>query len=157
MFVARTVTHFGTTRNVMARGRPSKLADPAFAERVAKLYVEGMELGDIATELEAHRDTITDWVRDPRVLVHVKRLSSERVAHTTRQIDAELLHRVLDPEVIRKMDTDTLLKIRKELVGRGGGEVDANTDDLEAGIFDLFDDNPELAEAMQKAIGGPRE
>lgn len=136
------------------RGRPSKLQDDDFAKRVATLYVEGMDLKDMAAKLEAHPDTITDWVRDPRVLVHVKKLSEERTLRITRQIDATLLNRVLDPEQIKKMDTDLLLKVRKELIGRGGDAPDVNEGDLEGGIWELMDANPELAEAFKKATAG---
>lgn len=108
---------------------------------------------DIAAELKCHEDTLTDWVRDPRVLVHIKKLSDERTVRTTRQIDAELLARVLDPAKLKEMDTETLLKIRKELVGRGGDAPDPNEGAMEAGIWQLFDEQPELAAAFQKAIG----
>jgi uncharacterized protein YjcR len=135
-----------------ARGRPSRLADAEFALRVATLFVEGMEHKAMAEQLECNPDTITDWVRDPRVLIHVKRLSNERTATVTRQIDAELLSRITDPQQIKKMDVDLLLKVRKELVGRGGEAPDANEGDMESGIWTLFDENPELAEAFQKVM-----
>lgn len=126
--------------------RPSLLDnEPQLAELIAEMYLDGHTNQEIADTLGrgVHKDTITDYRRDPRVRKIIKRLSDEREALITRKIDKVLLARL---EKAQDIDTETLLKIRKEMMPKrvevSGGVEHA---DLVRELWEEADKNPALA------------
>jgi hypothetical protein len=134
--------------------RISKLANPDFAKAVAEAYVNGMSREEMADEFACHKDTITIWTRDPRVQAHVSRLAQERVNRITRKIDKEIEGRLQDAE---EMDTEVLLKIRKEFLGNvikpieGAGADRAET---VSETIKAVEESPDLADALQQLLLG---
>ena len=126
---------------------------------VAEHYVAGDTNIQIAHALNAqdpslnvHKDTITDYRRYPDVAVMIKTLSEERIARLTRKIDSKLEAR-LDADA--EIDTETLLKIRKELLG---GRLKIEHKDTSEGrksaterMWKAADDDPEAAARMMAA------
>lgn len=134
--------------------RISKLANPEFAKAVAEAYVVGMTREEMADEFGCHKDTITIWNRDPRVQAHVSRLAQERVNRITRKVDKEIEARLQDAE---DMDTDTLLKIRKEFlhnVIKGAEGSGANSAETVNETIKAVEENPDLAGALQAILAG---
>lgn len=129
--------------------RTSKLANPDFAKAVAEAYIDGMSRGEMAEIFGAHKDTITDWTRDPRVQAHAARMAQERVLRITRKIDAEIENRL---DNIGDMDEELLIKLRKEFLDRSL-KVDLNNAKDDAGTMadalDALEDNPELAQQLK--------
>lgn len=134
--------------------RISKLANPEFAKAVAEAYINGMSRAEMAEIFGAHKDTITDWTRDPRVQAHAAHLAQERVLRITRKIDSEIEHRVEDAD---DMDTELLLKIRKEFLDRSL-KIDLNNAKDDAGtmsdMIDALEANPELASQLKSSFTG---
>lgn len=132
---------------------------PDLAVIVAEHYVAGDSNEQIAHALNAadsslntHKDTITDYRRIPDVAAMIERLSKERIARLTRKIDGKLEARLDGKD---KIDTETLLKIRKELLG-GVRKIEfKDTSDgkksATAKLWDAADDDPEAAARMMAA------
>lgn len=133
--------------------RPSLLDnEPYLAELIAELYLDGKTNQEIADALGrgVHKDTVTDYRRDPRVRKIIRRLSEEREALITRRVDRVILERLKNAEEI---DTETLLKIRKEMMPKRievSGEV--SHADLVRELWEAADSNPELAATLM-ALG----
>lgn len=129
--------------------RTSKLANPEFAKAVAEAYIDGMSRTEMAEIFGAHKDTITDWTRDPRVQAHAARMAQERVLRITRRIDAEIENRL---DNIGDMDEELLIKLRKEFLDRSL-KVDLNNAKDDAGTMadaiDALENNPELAAQLK--------
>ncbi len=141
----------------MGTGRKSKLSNPEFAKKVAELYLAGLTREQIANELAPenggtapHEDTISTWTQDPRVQIHIKAGAAARVHRITRRIDKELEGRIMGSH-IDQMDTETLLRIRKELLGKIPADKE-NADAAMPDLWDVMDSNPEVAEALAAAI-----
>lgn len=144
--------------------RRSKLHDPEFAKKVAELYLLGLTREQIAEELfiaypdylknPPVPDTISEWTGDPRVQVHITAGSKARVNRITRRIDRELEGRITG-EGIKQLDTETLLRIRKELLGKVPADKE-NEDNALPDLWDIIDSNPEVGEALSKALGGKK-
>lgn len=132
--------------------RTSKLADPAFAKAVAEAYVEGISRPEMAEMFAVHPDTITIWCRDPRVQSHAAKLAQDRVTRVTRKIDAEIEGRLAHAS---KMDTELLLKIRKEYLDRAL-KIDlgaaANHAETVNDAISAMESSPELAEELQALL-----
>lgn len=133
---------------------------PDLAVIVAEHYVAGDSNEQIAHALNAadstlnvHKDTITDYRRIPDVAAMIERLSKERIARLTRKIDGKLEARLDGDD---KIDTETLLKIRKELLG-GVRKIEFK-DTSESGkksatekMWDEADKDPDSAARMMAA------
>lgn len=136
-------------------GRPSLLdQEPQLAEVIAQLYIDGKTNQQIATAIGrgVHKDTITDYRRDARVKNIIKKLTDERIQRITRRIDSVLEARL---EKTDKIETDTLLKIRKEMlperveISDGTSQADAVEE-----LWRAADKDPELArKLMEIGIG----
>lgn len=130
--------------------RISKLANPEFAKAVAEAYINGMSRAEMSEIFGSHKDTISDWCRDPRVQAHAARFAQERVLRITRKIDNEIESRVEDAD---DMETELLLKIRKEFLDRSL-KIDLNSAKDDAGTMsdalDALEDNPELASQLKE-------
>jgi len=106
----------------------------------------------MAEHFNCHIDTVTVWVRDPRVQAHAGRFAIERINRITRKIDETIDGRLAHAS---KMDTELLLKIRKEFLGGAfralheGGKVD------EATIYEAQDAvqaDPELLSGLRELL-----
>lgn len=99
-------------------GRISRLADATFAKQVAQAYADGTGRQEMAAMFGCHEDTITDWVRDPRVQGHAQRFMQERVNRISRKLDTEIDRRIEDVDDEDRFPMELILKIRKELLDR---------------------------------------
>lgn len=136
--------------------RISRLANPDFAKAVGEAYADGCSRTEMSEMFGAHVDTITDWCRDPRVQAHAARFAQERVNQITRITDREILKRLEDAD---EMDTELMLKIRKEFLERalkidlGKGAENAETINE---VVQNLEDNPELARQLQEMVAGKK-
>lgn len=138
----------------MRGGSKSKLNDPDFAKMVAELYVSGVHRDEMAEELGCHRDTISVWIKDPRVQAHAKLIAIERVTRITRRIDSAIEARLAH---VDNMDTELLLKVRKEYLERAlkvGAGDDLDTAKITNELSEAIDQNPSLAEKLSELLGG---
>ena len=135
-----------------AEGRPSGLNDPEKVKLAASMYMEGKTRAEMAAELAVSEWTITQWRKDPRVRAQVTKLVEDRVqrivGRTDHIIEARLQH-------AEDMDTELLLKIRKEFLGGAfralheGGKAD------EATIYEAMDEvesDPELLAGLKELL-----
>ena len=98
----------------MPAGRPSKLADPAFAQRVAEALAEGLSRAKMCETFNVSDPaTITRWKRDPRVKGHLTKIINERVQEVTRKVDSKIAA-ILDRD---DLTVQELILIRKEFLG----------------------------------------
>lgn len=129
--------------------RPSLLDnEPALAQTIADAYMDGMTNQEIADLLGrgVHKDTITDYKRDPRVRNRIKAISDEREGQISRTIDKALLERAKHPE---KLDTKTLLEIKKTLNPKRIEITDGSKQsDLVEELWRAADGDPVLAEKL---------
>lgn len=139
--------------------RISRLANPDFAKAVGEAYADGCSRQEMAEMFGAHADTMTDWVRDPRVQAHAARFAQERVNQITRITDRELLSRLKDADDETKMPTELLLKVRKEFLDRSLkidlGKAGEQPETINEIISNLEDD-PELARQLQEWASGKK-
>lgn len=133
--------------------RPSLLdKEPHLREVVAELYIDGKTNAEIAEAIGrgVHKDSITTYRRRPDVQQIIDRLSRERESLIKRKIDSTLLARL---EHSDKMDTEILLRIRKEILPKRL-EV-KNTDDrgsITDELFDAADKDPAVAVRLLDAM-----
>jgi hypothetical protein len=132
--------------------REAKIADKDFAKQIAADYSSGMLNKDIAEKHEVRPETISDWVNDPRVLVHIKENASQRKERITRLIDGELENRISNPAMLKGMDAELLIKIRKELLGPIQKNIGKEGQDMTSSLMDLLDENPELQSALSNSL-----
>jgi len=98
-------------------GRPTLLdKQPGLIELVAELYAAGLKQQDILAELPvSDTQTLRNWLKDERVAAKVEEIMREKSMRIRRKVDGELEARVSDPNRLRQMPPETLLKIRSEL------------------------------------------
>lgn len=132
-------------------GRISRLSDPGFAKAVAEAYTDGLKRAEMAELFGCHEDTMSDWVRDPRVQAHAMRLVQERVGRITRKLDSEIDRRILDVDDEDKYPMELILKMRKELLDRairfdfGNGKNEAQ---LTSDAISAAEEDPDFAREM---------
>jgi hypothetical protein len=131
--------------------RKSRLTDPEFAKQVAEAYLEGWDRATMAEHFECHIDTISGWTQDPRVQVHITSGAKARENRIRRVIDREIEGR-LTGAAIEKIPLDLLLKLRKELSGRGGKADEDETGAASVDAWDALDKNPELARQLNESM-----
>lgn len=95
-------------------GRPSKLSDPEFVKLVAESFANGLSRSEMAELFNMSKGTITTWRRDPRVRAQTLKLIEDRVVRITSKVDAVIASRL---EYADDIETETLIKIRKEYLG----------------------------------------
>lgn len=138
--------------NAYRGGRPSGLSDPERVKLAAALFVEGATRPQMAEELGVSEWTITQWRKDPRVRAQVAKLVEDRVMRIVGKTDHIIEGRLQDAE---KMDTELLLRIRKEFLGGAfralheGGKVDEATT-YEA--MEAVEGDPELLEGLRELL-----
>lgn len=115
---------------MVKRGRLNGLNDPERVKLAAAMYVEGVSRTDMAKELGVSTWTITQWRKDPRVRAQVTKLVEDRVMRIVGKTDHIIEGRLQDAT---NMDTELLLRIRKEFLGGAfralheGGKADEAT------------------------------
>lgn len=138
--------------NLTSVGRPHGLKDPERVKLAAAMYMEGATREKMAKELGVSPWTITQWRKDPRVRAQVAKLVEDRVMRIVGRTDHIIEGRLQDAE---NMDTDLLLRIRKEFLGGAfralheGGKVD------EATIYEAMGEveaDPELLSGLRELI-----
>jgi hypothetical protein len=109
----------------------------------------------MAAELGVSEWTITQWRKDPRVRAQVTKLVEDRVMRIVGRTDHIIEGRLQDAE---NMDTELLLRIRKEFLGGAfralheGGKAD------EATTYEAMDEvqaDPELLDGLRAASRAP--
>lgn len=120
-------------------------------ELIAEAYADGRSRQQIADAIgdNCHKDTVTEYLKDDEIQAMIDRLSRERINRVTRKIDAALESRL---EHVDKIDTETLLKIRKEMLPERI-EIDDKTDrsTLVEELWGAADQDPELAQRLLAA------
>jgi hypothetical protein len=106
----------------------------------------------MAAELGVSEWTITQWRKDPRVRAQVTKLVEDRVMRIVGKTDHIIEGRLQDAE---NMDTELLLRIRKEFLGGAfralheGGKAD------EATTYEAMDEvqaDPELLDGLRALL-----
>lgn len=134
-------------------GKLSKIANPEFAKAVAEAYIDGMSRKEMAEIFCVHVDTISLWTKDIRVQTHAAKMAQERVTRITRKIDKVIEGRLQDSE---DMETETLLRIRKEFLDRSLKiDLAAGKDnpDTIRDATDLLESNPDFAAGLAALLG----
>jgi predicted transcriptional regulator len=138
-------------------GRPHGLNDPERVKLAAAMFVEGASRADMSEELGVSQWTITQWRKDPRVRAQVAKLVEDRVMRIVGKTDHIIEGRLQNAE---DMDTELLLRIRKEFLGGAfralheGGKVD------EATIYEAMGEveaDPELLSGLRELIARRQE
>ncbi len=117
--------------------------NPNARDQLAMLLAEGNDRPACAAVFEVHVDTITRWVKDPKVQARLSQLREERINRISRRTDHALEQRLIHH--LEDMPTELLLQIRKTLTpaptAAGSGDVDPS-----AAESDLFQRLSRLAE-----------
>jgi transposase len=113
----------------------------------AQLYAKGdYDREQLAAEFNVAPDTISRWLHRPDVQALVGQFTQERANRITRRIDSILEGRL---EHAEKMDTELLLKIRKELVpDRSETTIKVDSAGAMEDLVAQLATNPELAVAL---------
>lgn len=131
--------------------RPTPLADPAFAQKVAEAFADGCSRAQMCEMFGVRdRDTITRWRRDQRVKVRALKIIEDRVLQVTRKVDGVIAARLEDAE---NMTVQELLMIRKEFLG---GALRAQTekadDETISEMQTWLEEHPEAADQMDELL-----
>lgn len=122
-----TISNMTTTQRT---GRPGGLNDPEIVKLAAAMYVEGVSREDMAKQLGISKWTVSQWRKDPRVRAQVTKLVEDRVMRIVGKTDHIIEGRLQNAQ---EMDTELLLRIRKEFLGGAfralheGGKADEDT------------------------------
>lgn len=145
-------------------GRKSKLdMHDGLIEDIAELVMDGLNNREIAETLGmgTHPDTVKGWKKDPRVQAAMSRIRQEHINRIDSKIVNRLKGMIETPDILAKLDVDTLLKIRKELlppaaqrhvVSRGQDETMAMEE-----LYTMLANKPDMAEALGLAGAPPDE
>lgn len=130
-------------------GQYSKINDPEFAKSVAELEAAGVSRSEMAETFDCTKRTIGTWVKDPRVQLHTRRISLERVTKIVRKVDGEIEARLAH---IEDWETDMILKVRKEYLDRplkaaAGEDIDASKVVNE--LSEAMDQSPDFAQQLR--------
>jgi hypothetical protein len=145
----------GWDGRISVMARPSLLDnEPELIDKIAEAYVDGKTNAEIAALIErgVHPKTITTYRRDPRVKKVIRALTEERWSRITRKIDSVLEERLRKAQ---NLDTETLLKIRKEILPERIQITDDRTNDRQSildELMDATDSDPEAADAIVRAV-----
>lgn len=126
--------------------------DPDKLELFAQALSEGESTKELAKLFLISERTVRIYKKDPRVKAAALKYIEDRVIRVTRKVDAQIEQRLENPE---ELDTDTLLKIRKEFLGgvlrlqTQGGKADSDTINE---AMDAIESNPEFAKELQELL-----
>lgn len=135
--------------------RIGRLDNVEFAKAVGEAYAAGLSRTEMSDLFGAHVDTITTWVRDPRVQAHAGRFAQERANRVARKLDAEFERRLENIDDEDTYPLEVLLKWRKEFVSKIPGAPDgggANQPETIHEVISTLEDNPELTRELQDAL-----
>jgi len=133
---------------------PSPIDRPGAVELLAQMYVDGLTHVEIAEEFNSTPRSVPNWLKRADVQARAAELGRARVNRVTRKIDSIIEARL---EHTDKIDTETLLKIRKELspqrieVGRAG-EFDKAAEAAAWAALDAGEEPPAAIEAVAEEI-----
>lgn len=130
----------------------SPITDPEIAKAVAEAWVNGASSKEIAEQFDVTHRTVQTWVKDPRVAAHARAIAIERMLRITRRVDSQIEARLAGAA---DMDTDLLLKIRKEYLERGvkviqGEDKDAGDATIE--LAEALDNDPDFDQKLRKLM-----
>ncbi len=134
------------------RGRPSGLADPERVKLAAAMFMEGATRAEMGAELGVSEWTITQWRKDARIRAQVTKLVEDRVMRIVGKTDHLIEARL---QSASEMDTELLLRIRKEFLGGAfralheGGKADEDT------VYEAMGEveaDPELLEGLKTLL-----
>lgn len=134
------------------RGRPSFFDNQEKVDLFAQGLADGTKLKELAGMFGVSNWSAVQYKKDPRMKAAVLRKIEERVHRVTRVVDAKIEERLEEAD---DLDTDTLLKIRKEFLGGAlrlqtqGNKADANTIN---DAMDEIESNPEFAAELQQLL-----
>jgi transposase len=134
--------------------KPSEMEREESRRLVAEMYVNGSTRDEIGEVFNVHRDTISDWTARPDVQAIITKLREERANRITRRVDKVIEGRL---EHADKMDTETLLKIRKEFGGGADVNVKVDTGDAVAELLEAAARDPELAAKLMGQLPAPEQ
>lgn len=128
-------------------------------EALATLLMQGLTNVQVADALgeKTSPHSIKHWKKDPRVQAEMARIRQENINQVDSKIVSRLMGLINTPEQLAKLDVDTLLKIRKELlppathrvtVSKGADETAALTD-----LMTLLNERPDIAKHL--GLSGP--
>lgn len=138
-------------QNLIHRGRPTKLSDPAFIDVFARAIAEGLTNAEMSDQFDISETTVKNYKRDQRVKVAALKYVEDRILRITRRTDAKIDSIVESPaftELAIEDRVTLLLKIRKEYLGGAfrlqaeGGKVEAETINE---ALNALEDDPEFA------------
>lgn len=132
----------------------SQLEDPAILQAFAEAYAGGMSRVDMLRTFQISDPTYRKWVKDPRVQQIASKEIQERVNRMLRVIDKELESR-LGSRHLSNMDTEVLLKMRKEIMDKVtkvevSSEVTHTVDPV--ALWAAFDTNPDALDKAGQAL-----
>lgn len=110
----------------------------------------------MAEEFGVSTQTITTWLRDPRVTGPAAALTHERILRITRKIDNEIEDRL---STVEDMDTELVLKIRKEYLSKAivdTSKAQNNTAQTTTDVQGALEENPEFAKAVAELMNGKK-
>ena len=133
-------------------GRPHGLNDPERVKLAAAMFMEGATRKEMAAELGVSEWTITQWRKDPRVRSQVTKLVEDRVMRIVGRTDHIIEGRLQNAE---DMETDLLLRIRKEFLGGAFRALHEGSAADEATIYEAMGEveaDPDLLQGLRDLL-----
>lgn len=128
--------------------------DPEMIDLFARAVADGWTNDALSKYFNIGERTARDHKKDPRVKAAAYKYVQERVLLITRKTDREIEARLASAH---ELDTETLLKIRKEFLGGAfrsqaeGGKADDRTVNE---AMDQLEGDPDLAAKLLDLLGG---
>jgi hypothetical protein len=142
-------------RRHVGRGRPRILDTDEKIEEFAALLSDGNTVPDMAKHFKCSERTVRDYKKDIRVKTAALKHIEDRVLQITRKTDSIIAARLQHAD---EMDTETLLKIRKEFLG-GAMRLQTTGDSKDGSTVNdamtQLEANPELAAELEKMLSTP--
>lgn len=133
-------------------GRPSYIDTPEGQQHVAECFAAGMSRQAMCDELGVKdKDTISRWRRDPRIKAKVMKLIEDRAIQISRKVDSIIEGRLSQAE---NLDTETLIKIRKEYGGASVQRREVADDATVHEAMEVLENNPEAVEQLERLLRG---
>lgn len=144
----------GMASTSLARYGPrGYLDDPTQLQLFAECIAAGLSAKEIVELLHVSTKSVARYRKDQRVIAAAMKIIEARVVRITRRIDSEIERRLV--EEVFDIDTDTLLRIRKEfLSGQLRAQVQVNDPSAET-INDAIaqiEESPQFAAELQELL-----
>ena len=134
-------------------GRPPLLDTPEKIEAFAALLCEGFTTQQLADHFQCNERTVREYKKHPGVKAAAARFTEDRVVRITSKTDTIIAKRL---EHADELDTETLLKIRKEFLGgtlRAKTTGDVKDDGTINAAMEAIEQNPEFAKQIAALVG----